>query len=131
MPEKTQTLSFSIELNELNRRVRMMEIKIEKMEEMFLSIEKTVKQLETDLKILKDIMDKKIIDIKNDISSVNEKVETLNKKTDQFVSKVELQKIKMFLDIVNPLTTSYVSKEELEARIEELKKSILKQESKI
>jgi predicted patatin/cPLA2 family phospholipase len=131
MPEKAQTPSFSVELNELNRRVRMMEIKIEKMEEMFLSIEKTVKQLENDLKIFKDIVDKKIIDIKNDISSINEKLETLNKKTEQFVSKVELQKIKMFLDIVNPLTTSYVSKEELEARIEELKKSILKQENKI
>jgi predicted nucleic acid-binding Zn-ribbon protein len=131
MPEKAQTPSFFVELNELNRRVRMMEIKIDKMEEMFLSIEKTVKQLETDLKILKDIVDKKIIDIKNDISSINEKIETINKKTEQFASKVELQKIKMFLDIVNPLTTSYVSREELEARIEELKKSILKQESKI
>jgi len=71
------------------------------------------------------------LDLKNEISLLNEKIEAINKKAEQFVSKSEFQKIKTFLEIVNPLTSSFVSREELETKIEELKKSILKQENKI
>jgi hypothetical protein len=37
----------------------------------------------------------------------------------------------MFIDIINPLTSSFVTKDELESKIDELKKSVLKQENKI
>jgi predicted nucleic acid-binding Zn-ribbon protein len=131
MPEKVQTPAFPVELNELNRRVRMIEIKVDKIEERLLSLEKSIQQLENELKILKDISEKKALDIKNEVSTVNEKIEAINKKMEQFVSKTELQKIKMFLEIINPLTSNFVLRDELEAKIEELKKSILKEESKI
>jgi archaellum component FlaC len=126
MPEKPQTPTFSVELNELNRRVRMIEIKMDKLEERLFSLEKLVNQLENDFKILRDANEKKISGIKNEISSIIEKIEAIDKKSEQFVSKVEFQKVKMFLDMFNPLTSSFVSKEELEAKIEEIKKSILK-----
>jgi predicted transcriptional regulator YheO len=131
MPEKSQPQTFPVELNELNRRVRMMEIKMDKIEERLVALEKALEQMQTDFRIMKDLNEKKILDIKNEISTLNEKIETISKKSEQFVTKTEFQKIKMFIDIVNPLTSSFVTKDELESKIDELKKSVLKQENKI
>jgi predicted nucleic acid-binding Zn-ribbon protein len=131
MPEKSQPQTFPVELNELNRRVRMMEIKMDKIEERLVALEKALEQIQTDFRIMKDLNEKKISDIKNEISTLNEKIETISKQSEQFVTKTEFQKIKMFIDIVNPLTSSFVTKDELESKIDELKKSILKQENKI
>jgi predicted nucleic acid-binding Zn-ribbon protein len=131
MPEKSQPQTFPVELNELNRRVRMMEIKMDKIEERLVALEKALEQIRTDFRIMKDLNEKKILDIKNEISTLNEKIETIIKKSEQFVTKTEFQKIKMFIDIVNPLTSSFVTKDELESKIDELKKSVLKQENKI
>jgi hypothetical protein len=131
MPEKTQPQTFPVELNELNRRVRMIEIKTDKIEERLVALEKMLEQLQTDFKIIKDSNEKKISDLKNKMLEINYKIEEASKKYEQFATKTELQKIKMFIDIVNPLTSSFVTKDELESRIEELKKSILKQENKI
>jgi len=131
MPEKGQQQAFPVELNELNRRVRMIEIKLDKLDERVLSIEKSIELLNNDFRIQKDLIDKKISDLKNNISILSEKIETINKKSEEFVNKIEFQKIKMFLDIINPLTSDFVTKRELEDKIEELKKSILKQENKI
>jgi predicted nucleic acid-binding Zn-ribbon protein len=131
MPEKSQPQTFPVELNELNRRVRMMEIKMDKIEERLVALEKALEQMQTDFRIMKDLNEKKILDIKNEISALNEKIETIIKKSEQFVTKTEFQKIKMFIDIVNPLTSSFVTKDELESKIDELKKSVLKQENKI
>jgi predicted transcriptional regulator YheO len=131
MPEKSQPQTFPVELNELNRRVRMMEIKMDKIEERLVALEKALEQMQTDFRIMKDLNEKKILDIKNEISALNEKIETISKKSEQFVTKTEFQKIKMFIDIVNPLTSSFVTKDELESKIDELKKSVLKQENKI
>jgi len=80
---------------------------------------------------MKDSNEKKISDLKNEILELNEKIEEAIKKHEQFATKTEIQKIKMFIDIVNPLTSSFVTKDELESIIEELKKSVLKQENKI
>jgi len=131
MPEKSQPQTFPLELNELNRRVRMMEIKMDKIEERLVALEKALEQIQTDFRIIKDLNEKKISDIKNEISTLNEKIETISKKSEQFVTKTEFQKIKMFIDIVNPLTSSFVTKDELESKIDEVKKSVLKQENKI
>jgi predicted nucleic acid-binding Zn-ribbon protein len=131
MPGKSQPQTFPVELNELNRRVRMMEIKMDKIEERLVALEKALEQIQTDFRIMKDLNEKKISDIKNEISTLNEKIETISKKSEQFVTKTEFQKIKMFIDIVNPLTSSFVTKDELESKIDELKKSVLKQENKI
>ncbi|MDT7858682.1 MAG: hypothetical protein RQ930_01375 [Candidatus Aenigmarchaeota archaeon] len=129
MAEKTQT--FPLEINELNRRIRMVEIKTNMLEERISSIEKLIQQLRDDIKIIKDLEEKKISDIKNEISSIIESIKAIDKKTDQFATKVELQKIKILLEVFNPLTSNFVLKEELESKLEELKKSILKQENKI
>jgi cob(I)alamin adenosyltransferase len=131
MTEKVQQTPSYAELNEINRRIRMIEIKMNKIEEMILSVEKSIQQFEMDLKIMKDINEKKVNDLKKEISLLNENIEAINKKTEQFVNKSEIQKIKTFLEIFNPLTSKFVSREELEVEIEELKKNILKKENKI
>jgi len=131
MPEKLQPQTFPIELNELNRRVRMIEIKMDKIEERLLTLEKTLEQLQNDLRIIKDLNEKKILELKNEISNLNDEIETVIKKSEQFVTKIEFQKMKTFIDIVNPLTSNFVTKDELESTINELKKSVLKEENKI
>jgi len=131
MPEKIQPQTFPVEINELNRRVRMIEIKIDKIEERLLTLERVLEQLQSNLRIIKDLNEKKILELKNEISNLNDKIEAVIKKSDQFVTKIEFQKIKTFIDIVNPLTSNFVTKDELESTINELKKSILKQENKI
>jgi predicted nucleic acid-binding Zn-ribbon protein len=131
MPEKIQPQTFPVEINELNRRVRMIEIKMDKIEERLLELEKAVEQLQDDLRIIKDLNDRKILELKNEMSDLNDKIEAVIKKSEQFVTKIEFQKIKTFIDIVNPLTSNFVTKDELESTINELKKSVLKEENKI
>jgi len=131
MPEKTQPPTFLNEINELNRRLRMIELKMGKIEERLTTMEKFIQQIETDVKILKDIYDKKILELRGEMSTINERIETVKKNSEQFVTKNEFQKIKLYLDIFNPLKSDFVTKEELENKIEEVKKSILKQENKI
>ncbi|MCC5994211.1 MAG: hypothetical protein LM587_01300 [Candidatus Aenigmarchaeota archaeon] len=125
MPEKTQQ-TFQPELNELNRRVRMIEVRFERLQERVFSIEKSMQELETNFKLLKDTIDKKISDIRNELSLTIEKIEGINKRMEQLATKVEVEKIKTLLSMFNPLTSTFVSREELESKIEELKKSILK-----
>jgi chromosome segregation ATPase len=125
MPEKTQQ-TFQPELNELNRRVRMMEVRLERLQERVFSIEKSLQELETKFKLLKDTIDKKISDVRNELSLTIEKIEGINKRIEQLATKVEVEKIKTLLSVFNPLTSTFVSREELESKIEELKKSILK-----
>ncbi|MGC9200441.1 MAG: hypothetical protein ACP5F8_00545 [Candidatus Aenigmatarchaeota archaeon] len=129
MPEKVEAFDFSRELNELNRRVRMIEIKNEKLEERILAIEKKIEGLQTDLKIYSDLSSKKVEDIKQQMTQIKEEMENLKKNIDQLATKTELQKIKFFLDLFNPLTSNFVTKEEMERKIEEIK-SVLKQENK-
>jgi chromosome segregation ATPase len=129
MPEKVETFDFSRELNELNRRVRMVEIKNEKLEERILTLEKKITEIENDLRIYKDLNLKKFEEIKQQILQIKEEIDALKKNMDQLASKTELQKIKFFLDIFNPLTSNFVTKEEMERKIEEIK-SVLKQENK-
>jgi len=131
MPEKTQPPTFLNEINELNRRLRMIEVKMGKIEERLTTMEKFIQQIETDVKILKDIYDKKILELRGEMSTINERIETVKKNSEQFVTKNEFQKIKLYLDIFNPLKSDFVTKEELENKIEEVKKSILKEENKI
>jgi len=131
MAEKAQTPSFSSEINEINRRLRMVEMKIMKIEERLTSLENLARELETDMKIIRDVYDRKIADLKEELSSMNEKIEVMSKSGEQFVNKTEFQKIKLFLDVFNPLKSSFITKEELEAKLEELKKDILRQENKI
>jgi len=131
MPEKTQPPTFLNEINELNRRLRMIELKIGKIEERLTTMEKFIQQIETDVKILKDIYDRKILELKEEMATINERIEAVKKSSEQFVMKNEFQKIKLYLDIFNPLKSNFITKEELENRIEEVKKSILKQENKI
>jgi len=131
MPEKAQPQTFQVELNELNRRVRMIEIKMDKIEERLLTLERVFEQLQNDLKIIKDLNEKKTLELKNEISNLNDKIEAVIKKSEQFVTKMEFQKLKTFIDIVNPLTSNFVTKDELEFAIDELKKSVLKEENKI
>jgi len=131
MPEKIQPQTFPVEINELNRRVRMIEIKMDKIEERLLTLERALEQLQNDLRIIKDLNEKKALELKGEISNLNDKIEAVIKKSEQFVNKIEFQKIKTFIDIVNPLTSSFVTKDELESTINELKKSVLKEENKI
>jgi len=131
MPEKTQPPTFLNEINELNRRLRMIELKMGKIEERLTTMEKFIQQIETDVKILKDIYDRKILELKEEMATINERIEAVKKSSEQFVMKNEFQKIKLYLDIFNPLKSNFITKEELENRIEEVKKSILKQENKI
>ena len=122
MAEKADVKSVVSELvrriNEDSRRIRASEQRIERMETSFSTLEERLLTQLGDLKISLERIGSKISDVSDKIIGMETDISRINKELGKTASKSELKQIETYLEIINPITSKFVTKDELERMLE-------------
>jgi len=120
--EKAVAAELVKRLNESGRRIRGVEQRIDRTENRIRGIEETVLEQMNSLKIELDRISQKIASATQQLTSINNEILRINRELGKTATKQEVKEIETFIDLVNPITAKFVTKDELERRLEELVK---------
>lgn len=112
-------------MNEDRRRIRLMEQNIDRVENSLGSIEESVLAQMGELKIGLDRINMKITPLAERLNIMETDIVKLSKQLSKSATKIELKQIESFIDLVNPVTSKFVTKDELDRALDErLKRKI-------
>ena len=114
-------IEVSRRLNEDERRLRYLEQRIEKIESSLTALEEKVLENINEIKIAQEMLSAKISELKEKTEKLGESVFKMYEEAKKFATKGDLKKIETFIDLVNPITSKFVTKDELKREIEILK----------
>jgi len=109
-------------LNEHGRRLRVLEQRMERVENELTNLEKIVSRGTEELKIKIERVGEKLSNLSTSISQKEKEIEKIWKEMEKLASKEELNEIKSYVEVFNPLKSTFVTREELERMLEDLKK---------
>ena len=109
-------------LNEHGRRLRVLEQRMERVENELTNLEKIVSRGTEELKIKIERVGEKLSNLSISISQKEKEIEKIWKEMEKLASKEELNEIKSYVEVFNPLKSTFVTREELERMLEDLKK---------
>jgi chromosome segregation ATPase len=110
-------------LNEYSNRMKNVELRLERLEGRVTSIEETVLGQLNNLKVGLERLGQKISLVSERLESMENEILRINKELGKTALKSDIKKIETFIDIVNPVTSKFVTKEELERILEEREKA--------
>jgi chromosome segregation ATPase len=120
---KTVAAQIVNRINESSRRIRLLEHRIEKTESRLSGIERTVLTQLDDLKISLERLNSRISSLADKITSLENEDSRMNKRLEKTVTKAEIKELEVFIDLIRPMTSSFVTKDELEGIIRKPKKA--------
>jgi len=106
-------------MNEDVRRIRLLEEKTGKIETRINDIEKTVLTQLDDLKISLERIGNKISSISERLTALENENLRINKELGKCATKVEVKQLETFVDVINPITSRFATKDEIERMVEE------------
>lgn len=106
-------------MNEDVRRIRLLEEKTGKIETRINDIEKTVLTQLDDLKISLERISNKISSISERLTALENENLRINKELGKCATKVEVKQLETFVDVINPITSRFATKDEIERMVEE------------
>ncbi|MEM5882746.1 MAG: hypothetical protein QXQ77_00700 [Candidatus Aenigmatarchaeota archaeon] len=109
-------------LNESERRIRDVEIRMERIEASLSTIEEKLLNQLNDLKIDITKLEKKIESFVEKVNFYENEILRLSKELSKTATKTDLKKIETYVEIFNPVTSKFVTREEMERALEEIKK---------
>ena len=106
-------------LNENSRRLRILEQKIDKLESsMDLLEENTLNQM-NDMKIGLERISTKITALGDKLTTIETDLARINKELGRTASKAEVKQLETFIDLVNPITSKFVTKDQMDRAFED------------
>ncbi len=106
-------------LNGTSRRIRQLEENMQGIRNQLKSLENEFLKQKNERLNFKTDFDKKEEEIKIALTNLDVEVKNINRRLRKLVSKRELQEIESFIEIFNPLKSSFVTKNEVKRMIEE------------
>lgn len=106
-------------MNEDRRRIRLMEQNIGRVENSLSSLESSVLSQMGDLKISLDRINSKLATAAEKLNLIENDITRLKKQANKSATKIELKQIESFIDLVNPITSKFVTKDELDRALED------------
>jgi hypothetical protein len=106
-------------LNENGRRLRIMEQKLDKLETSMDLLEQNTLDQMNDMKIGLDKIAVKITAVGDKLTSMETDMVRINKELGKTASKAEIKQLETFIDLVNPITSKFVTKDEMERAFED------------
>lgn len=106
-------------LNEYSRRIRDLEQRLDEIKNRSDTIEETILNQLGDLKLSLERVSQKIPSISDRLVTIENEVLRLNKDLDRTALKSDVKRIETFIDVVNPVTAKFVTRDELERALEE------------
>jgi len=113
-------------LNEGTRRTRSLEQRVDRIENRISGMEETVIEQMNNLKIELDRIGQKIANATQQLTTINNEILRINRELGKTATKQEVKEVETFIDMVNPITAKFVTKDELERRLEESAEEIAK-----
>lgn len=106
-------------LNEYSIRIRNIEQRLERMESRIEDIEETVLNQMGGLRIGLEKISQNFSSFSDRLTAIENEVLRMNKELSKTALKSDIKKIETFIDVVNPVTSKFVTKEEVERLLEE------------
>lgn len=110
-------------LNEDRRRIRLIEQSIDRVESSINALESSLLSQISDLKITIERMRSELSETSNKMTIMETEVSRVTKAMGKSATKLELKQLESFIDLVNPVTSKFVTKEELERALGERTKT--------
>jgi multidrug resistance efflux pump len=120
--DKSQEAALKEAVNRMNedrRRIRLIEQNIDRVESSINSIEHTALSQASDLKIEIERLSQKLAEMSSRMDVMEAEVVRVGKLTGKAATKLELKQLESFIDLVNPITSKFVTKDELDRALEE------------
>lgn len=110
--------------NEDRRRIKLIEQDLERIKNSMSSLENAALSQMGDLKLSLDRINNKLETVAGRLDVLDNGLNKLNKDVGKAATKLELKELESFVDIVNPLTSRFVTKDELERAVEDVSSKI-------
>jgi len=112
-------------LNEYSNRIKNIEQRLERVENRVSGIEETVLSQMGNLNVGLERMSQKISSLSDKLTTIENEMMRINKDLSKAALKSDIKKIETFIDIVNPVTAKFVTRDELDRTLEErMKKKV-------
>lgn len=120
-PEDIVALTGEIvkRLNENSRRIRTMEDRMDRMESASTSLEERALEEMGSLKINLEKISNKIGSVADRLTAMENEILRINGLLEKTATKSEIKKLETFIDLVNPVTANFVTRDELEQELED------------
>lgn len=109
-------------LNEYSRRIRLLEQRADRSLTNLHALEENVLNQMNELRIKFERVNTKLSEIVGKLDLLEGEIEKTNTKLEKTVTKSELKEIQTFIEVLNPITSKFVTKDELARAIEEAKR---------
>ena len=109
-------------LNESGRRIRSLEQRTDRVENRIGEMEETVLERMNSLTIELERIGQKIVAATQQLNNLNNEILRINRELGKTATKQEIKEVETFIDLVNPITAKFVTKDELDRRLEEVEK---------
>lgn len=116
--ESKLTAELVKRVNEDVRRIRIIEQRVDRVENSLESIqENTLTQL-NDLKLALEKINNKIVSVSEKLVNIEGEILRLSKELSKTATKRELKQMETFIDLINPITAKFATKDEVERMID-------------
>ncbi|MBI2542834.1 MAG: hypothetical protein HYW24_01485 [Candidatus Aenigmarchaeota archaeon] len=106
-------------INEDARRIRVVEQRMDRLDNSISALQDdTLTQL-SDLKVFLDKINNKIITMSEKLVGIESEILRLNKELTKTATKRELKEMETFIDLVNPITSKFATRDEVERMIQD------------
>jgi hypothetical protein len=105
-------------INEDGRRIRLLEQRLEAIDESVTNVEETTLSQMDDLKIGIERVVNKIMNILEKLNGIENEITNIDKKLNKSATKAELKQLETFVDVLNPIKSKFVTKDEMERMLE-------------
>ena len=105
--------------HEDRRRIRLIEQSIDRVESSVNALESSLLSQISDVKITIERMKNELSESSIKVSSMENEMTRLSKVVGKSATKIELKQLESFIDLVNPVTSKFVTKDEMERALED------------
>jgi len=106
-------------LNSNTRRIRQLEENLKNTEEEVRNAQERIIRETEDLEELKTQIKNRMSETEESLEALQVEVENLERKMNNFVSRREIREIEGYMDLMNPISSSFVTEEDVEELIED------------
>lgn len=120
MPQQQNIINQVVDrVNDFNRRVRDLEEKIRNLSARVDALDDTVmNKTESNSDDIQDV-EKDIEELSDRLANIEVDIKNINREKRKFVTSQELDEIENYMDLMNPIHSSFMTEKEVEEKIEE------------
>ena len=106
-------------LNEDRRRIKLAEHKMDRLESSMSALETAAITQMGDLKLMLDQINMKMDSVSSRLNKMETDITRLKKIISKGATKLELKQLESFIDLINPITSRFVTKDELDRTLDD------------